>query len=545
MSEDRPVAVNKTARPTGPQSGPVASLTPKEVFDILRRHIFLIVFLTLLGLAAGGGTWKLLQMYFPRFTARTYIQVLPPVEKDPMTISTVQLQKDILFEHRQSIANLIKQQRTLEDLLARDAVKETKWFEQWGGDRRRSLKYLQKHFGAYAQRDSTFVEISMTCGAAKEAADIVNEMLTLFLAQQGTSEQREISNRLQRLEEQRIRVQGELDAANKGLDDIRAAYDLTDLERPAGRYFQHTITLKLNALELQRNELDLAIRQLQADIGNLQELASGPIAEQVEFVIEKDPVMLDLARQLGEEGASGAMALGLGSAVLALLFVSPFMAGAMVTIPGQYLRRVCRARPSVLPASVISGRDNDGFPIGVISGHLPSLRSILSRQALGHHKRHGIPGIVNADKHQKQRGATDSEKRWPRSARQHDGRDEHCRVREERKHRVPEPVLQHWLVPTLTTCPTDNDHGIDNAGAAAGTKDHRYARQPVPGRADERRYQQRRTEMHDRWRTKRADRPTKAASASLGDERDHHKHQSRERRCRRADDNVKAFPPRK
>jgi len=298
MPEDRPVAANRTARPPGPQSQAIASLTPREVFAIIRRHIFLLSFLTLLGLGAGGGTWKLLQMYLPRFTARTYIQVLPPVEKDPMTISTIQLQKEILYEHRQSIANLIKQQRTLEDLLGRDAVKETNWFDRWGGDRRKAVKYLKKYFGAYAHRDSAFVEISMTCGAAKEAADIVNEMLTLFLAQQGTSEQREISNRLQRLEDQRIRVQGELDAANKGLDDIRAAYDLTDLERPAGRYFQHTITLKLNSLELQRNELDLAIRQLQADIGNLQELATGPVAEQVEFAIERDPVMLDLARQL-------------------------------------------------------------------------------------------------------------------------------------------------------------------------------------------------------------------------------------------------------
>jgi len=298
MPEDRPEAVNRTARPTGPQSQAGASLTPKEVFAILRRHIFLIVFLTLLGLAAGGGAWKLLQMYFPRFTARTYIQVLPPVEKDPMTITTIQLQKDILYEHRQSIANLIKQQRTLEDLLARDAVKDTKWYERWGGDRREAIKYLKKYLGAYAHRDSAFVELSMTCGAAKEAADIVNEMLTLFLSQQGTSEQREISSRLQRLEEQRIRIQSELDAANKGLDDIRAAYDLTDLERPAGRYFQHTITLKLNSLELQRNDLDLVIRQLQADIGNLQELATGPVAEQVEFAIERDPVMIDLARQL-------------------------------------------------------------------------------------------------------------------------------------------------------------------------------------------------------------------------------------------------------
>lgn len=298
MPEDRPVAANRMARPTAPQAQAVSSLTPKEVFAIIRRHIFLISFLTLLGFGIGGGAWKLLQMYFPRYTAKTYIQVLPPVEKDPMTISTIQLQKDILYEHRQSIANLIKQQRTLEALLARDAVKETAWARQWDGDRRKAIKYLKKHFGAYAHRDSAFVETSMTCNAAKEAADIVNEMLTLFLAQQGTNEQREISNKLQQLEEQRIRVQGELDAANKGLDDVRAAYDLTDLERPAGRYFQHTITIKLNSLELQRNELDLALRQLRADIANLEELAKGPITEQIEFAIERDPVMIDLARQL-------------------------------------------------------------------------------------------------------------------------------------------------------------------------------------------------------------------------------------------------------
>ncbi len=298
MPEDRPVAANRMARPAGPQIQTAASLTPKEVFGIVRRHILLISFLTLLGLAAGGGAWMLLQKYLPKYTAQTYIQVLPPVEKDPLTITTIQLQKDILYEHRQSIASLLKQQRTLEDLLDRDAVKETNWFAKWNGDRRKALKSLEKQFGAYAHRDSAFVEISMSCRAAKEAADIVNEMLKLFLAQQGSTEQQEISNKLQRLEEQRVRIQSELDAANKGLDDIRAAYDITDLDKPAGRYFQHTITLRLNSLELQKNELDLAIRQLRADIGNLQELATGPITEQVEYVIEKDPVMVTLAEQL-------------------------------------------------------------------------------------------------------------------------------------------------------------------------------------------------------------------------------------------------------
>ncbi len=298
MAEEKPIASSRMSRPVGPRSSAPASLTAKEVFGILRRHILLIIFLTVLGLGAGGGTWKLLQIRFPRYTAKTFIQVLPPTETDPMTIGSVQLQKDILYGHRQSIANLIKQQSTLQDLLERDNVKETRWFKSWGGDRRRAVNYLDKHFGAYAHRDSEFVEISMTCGVAKEAADIVNEMLNLFLATRGDTEQKEISKKLKGLEDQRLQVQSELDAANKGLDDIRAAYNLTDIEQPIGRYFQHTITIRLNDLELQKNELDLAIKQLEADIGNLQRLAKEPINEQVEFLIERDPVMINLAHQL-------------------------------------------------------------------------------------------------------------------------------------------------------------------------------------------------------------------------------------------------------
>jgi len=298
MAEEKPIASSRMSRPVGPRPPATATLTAKEVFGILRRHILLIIFFTALGLGAGGGIWKLLQMRYPRYTAKTFIQVLPPTETDPMTIGSVQLQKDILYGHRQSIANLIKQQNTLEGLLDRDNVKETRWFNRFNGDRRRAVNYLDKHFGAYAHRDSEFVEISMTSSIAREAADIVNEMLNLFLATRGDTEQQEISKKLKSLEDQRQQVQSELDAANKGLDDIRVAYNLTDLEQPVGRYFQHTITIRLNDLELQKNELDLAIKQLQADIGNLQELATGPITEQIEFQIERDPVMLNLAQQL-------------------------------------------------------------------------------------------------------------------------------------------------------------------------------------------------------------------------------------------------------
>ncbi len=295
-----------SVRRTGQMAGghPMSeSLTPKEVFGILRRHIFLIFFLTVFGLGAGGGSWYLLQKFYPKYTAKTYIQVLSPVETDPMTIQTVQIQKDVLYGYRQSIANLLKQQITLEDLIGKDEVKATQWYRDMDSDRRKAIKYLKSNFGAYAHRDSEFVEISMTCGKANEAAGIVNQMLELFLATRSTKEQREISDRLQGLETQRIRVQRDLDAANRALDDVRESYGITDLELPAGRYFQHTIELRLNDLEVQRNELDLAIKQLQADLQNLEELAKGPVTEQVAFAIEKDPVIIALNQQVAFQEA--------------------------------------------------------------------------------------------------------------------------------------------------------------------------------------------------------------------------------------------------
>jgi len=310
MAEERPMAgtpqggnpSNRITRPAGPRPPAAASMTPKEALGILRRHRLLIIFLTILGVVISSVGWYLLQKYLPKYTATTYIQVLPPVEKDPMDIVTPQVQKDILYGHRQSIANLIKQQSTLLDLLESDEVKKTRWFEGFWGkpamkDRKR-LKYLDRYLRAYPHRDAEFVEVSMTCRDAREAADIVNEMVDLFIRKQGTVERGKVNAELVKLKERRDQVQVELDAADRGLDDVRERWGITDLAMPVGRNFQHTITLKLNNLELEKDSLELAIRQLSANISNLKDLATGPISVQIEYAIERDDIMISLAQQL-------------------------------------------------------------------------------------------------------------------------------------------------------------------------------------------------------------------------------------------------------
>jgi len=259
----------------------------------------MIVSIATLGLILGGGGWFLLLRYYPRYTARTLIRVLPPVEKDPASIGGAIVNKDIQYGHRVSIANLIKRQSTLQELIDRDKIKETEWFKGFGKTSSVRIEEayddLMKHFGVSAQRDADFVSLSMTCCDKKEAADIVNEMVDMFLASQGSAKQKEVTDKLAALKAQQVNVLRELRLAEETLDSIRRNTGFTDLEQ---HNFEHTITRRLNDLELQHNEILLDIQQIQSTIGTLESQAMGPINEQVANQIESDPTMIMLNQRL-------------------------------------------------------------------------------------------------------------------------------------------------------------------------------------------------------------------------------------------------------
>ena len=311
MMEQKQRVVNRLVRP--PASGPpVASvtLTPKEVLGILRRHLWLVILMTVAGIIAGGAAWYLLLRYLPKYRAYTYLEVLSPVDTDPMLITAPFVQKDIQYSYRSSIAALINQQSSLQNLLGLDTIQDTEWFKQFAkydeqgkiANRDRCIKKafedLEDNFRAYPERDREFVSLSMTCGSRKESAQIVNEMMNLFIVKHGRTEKGEITTKLANLQSQHDKVQANLRAAEEALKDVRDATKLTDLEQIGGRFFQHTITLKLNNLEIERDRLFLQIRQMQAAIGELTELATGPVGVQIEHQIETDPVLVALAQQL-------------------------------------------------------------------------------------------------------------------------------------------------------------------------------------------------------------------------------------------------------
>jgi capsular exopolysaccharide synthesis family protein len=301
----------------GARPAAAAALTPKEVFGILRRHIVLMVSLTVLGFVVGGVAWYLLLLYAPKYRAETYIQVLSPVEKDPTIFVSPLVQKDIQYGYRMSMAALLTQQSTLQRLIDLDTIQQTKWFRSFGDIASekhkcimRAFEDLKKNLTAYPQRDGDFLIVSMTCGDAQEAADIVNEMVKLFVGWRGTASQSNISARLSKYDQQKVNLQRDLDAAEKSLDEVRTSWGITDLEVSGERRFQHTITVRLNALELELNDRRLEISQIESIIKEYEKLATGPVTEQISRQVEADPVVILLRQRLAlqESALAGVLA---------------------------------------------------------------------------------------------------------------------------------------------------------------------------------------------------------------------------------------------
>jgi capsular exopolysaccharide synthesis family protein len=271
------------------------SITPKEILDILRRHLFLIISLTIAGAVIGVGLWFVLRIIAPKYTARTYIEVLHPGQLDPTVIGTPLASKDIAYEFRFSKAALIKQQSTLQELIRREAIRETKWFKKFGNDIIEIIGDLDKNLGAIPDRNSNYISINMTCGDPEEAALIVNQMVDLFVRSQQTTAETDIGQKLRELSQQENELRDKLRNISGSLSDIRRSTGLTQLEGDEGA-FRHTITQKLGTLEIEKMKLEADIEQVRATVTNYEQ--RGVSDEIVQRDTENDPVVIGLIQRI-------------------------------------------------------------------------------------------------------------------------------------------------------------------------------------------------------------------------------------------------------
>ena len=301
------------AGPPGQMPGAMA-MTPKEIAGILRRHVWMIIIFTIVGTMIGGSAWFLCDRFIPKYTAVAGIKVLSPGIKDPTKISEAQPQKDIYYQHRFTMASLIKQQTMLERLIERPKVRETNWFKQFAqvdangkiiGDVdkaiRKTLEDLDKNLGASAPRDQNFIRVSMTCGSASEAKLIVDEMVRLFLAEQRELALGDVTDQLAERRKQLANVQRELDNTIMSLENISSGTNFARLGLGETQGFRDYMEERLGDLENTASTLETSRSGLETNLAILKKRVESEEYDQiVKEQIENDPI----ARQMRSNIAS-------------------------------------------------------------------------------------------------------------------------------------------------------------------------------------------------------------------------------------------------
>lgn len=225
------------------------------------------------GLIIGFLIWYLPPKLCPQYTAQTFIRVLPASERGLPPGPRIQSLK-LPGSYSASVVALIKHQSTLESLVDKDTVQKTGWFQHFGKtkDERMAgaVAELKKRFRAGALPDSDLVAVSLTCRDGKEGATVLNEMVDMFLKLQQTAKKKQIAADLGFLEEQRVRIQRDLDSAERELDNVHRRYGFTDLEQ---HDYPHPITARLIRLQSEEDDCALEIEQLQT---HRDELLSQP-----------------------------------------------------------------------------------------------------------------------------------------------------------------------------------------------------------------------------------------------------------------------------
>ncbi|MHC5060967.1 MAG: GumC family protein [Planctomycetota bacterium] len=280
-------------RPSAASAAP--TLTPKQIVGILRRHIWLMIISTTLGVFFGGAAWYLCRRFIPTYTAQTAIEVLPPGTTDPMEIATGSVNKDLAYQLRFTKAAFIKQQSTFEKLLRIDKVRETAWFKQFNNDIPKAVECLEDDLGASPQREGNWIMLSMRCHDKKESALIVNEMLNLFLQEQRNIATRGVTEQLAARTEQQRRLWGELQQAEDTLETIRKGTEFTNL---GGAAFRDYLDIKLSGLETMNTNLQSQEAQLQSFITTLRVRSEGEFDAIVREQIERDPIASGMRRTI-------------------------------------------------------------------------------------------------------------------------------------------------------------------------------------------------------------------------------------------------------
>jgi capsular exopolysaccharide synthesis family protein len=181
--------------PVGPAASYGAAGTPgfhmtgADVWRVIRSNLWLIIGLLVVSLAAGIGLYIYLLQKHSSYRAKGYIQIQPIVQFELNRTNQPEVNQQTLAIEQRTHATLLTDPGLFGRLFSNPnrAIRETTWFKQFAGEKNpisAAKEDLRQNLAVRPIPDSKLVEISMSYKNPKEAATIVEDVVTEHLDSQ-------------------------------------------------------------------------------------------------------------------------------------------------------------------------------------------------------------------------------------------------------------------------------------------------------------------------------------------------------------------------
>lgn len=293
IPERIPMPLDMAARPTAAASG----ITVGDVIGILKRRIFLILFIWFFIIGAAGALTYYWRQNWPSYRASALVFVESPFPKTPLQIGENIVQAEIMDRFVQEQAVQLTNDEVLRKAVEDASLRDTAWFGQFP-TKEDAVAELKDNLSVKQVPRTSYLAVSFDTRTPADAPVIVNTVVEKYIAHVETTSRQSYGAELED-------YQNTLDNIDASLKRIRAEKErfITENLGVAG------VTEGLNivgetysALAAEVTRLEAEKLQYKAAYENLISMDPAEIAisPEMQFMIEQDPEVMGPRQQLNQ-----------------------------------------------------------------------------------------------------------------------------------------------------------------------------------------------------------------------------------------------------
>ncbi len=303
MSTAPTVLTGKPALPArvgaaNPASAPTSvQFTIKDFIRVIRNRLVLIVVMTILFTVAGGGLCMFLKRTSPQYTAENYIACEMP-QSSLLSPDLMLPRQDVIQLNAASYAADLTSEGFLNKVLGHSRVQESAWYNKIP-KHKSFYEELQNAFSARPMRNTKYIRVTMTAGNSKDAKDILDTIIEMFLDDKGFSQNQTLSNNKDALNKKILEFNKQIQTKENEMDTLSTQAVAgwranqsggTVVAQEISRY--HESIMLLNA---EINSLKSELARLEAGANDTGEIQ---VSGNVLAAVEQDPLILGLRNQI-------------------------------------------------------------------------------------------------------------------------------------------------------------------------------------------------------------------------------------------------------